>query len=413
VSGFRPVFDCADGFALSAGTQSTPAGTVLFADSNGVSFGMSGSSRVTASVDAVKVISAGGATAGGNLSFGNANSISFGVAGNTVTAAYSGIKAVSVDGGNRLDDGVLVLSSANNVAFGLAGSTLTASIPAGATATGNLGAVSAGTQLGSTGTILFVDSNGVSFGMAGSKSVTATFAAIKSLSAGTTRATGGEVVFSNSNGLSFGVNAQTVTASFASTMSYFENYKAAALSPNAMVAGSGNTNLSLQRVFVPWQILATQLDLLGHLTAATNSTGSYTWQVALYSYKNSTQASLLSSANGTYSFSSGSSQVSSQYGGHSGTRFRSVTLATWNVTPGEYMVGIMGSVAGVGTVTLFGQSSVSVIGEIGTNVQTQYWGDGVYSAGTGAFPTTMHRTQLLQAGSAAMRQPYFRLIGTF
>ena len=37
------------GAALSAGTQSVNTGTVLFADSNGLTFGMSGSSRITGS----------------------------------------------------------------------------------------------------------------------------------------------------------------------------------------------------------------------------------------------------------------------------------------------------------------------------------------------------------------------------
>lgn len=219
------------GPGLSAGTQSVASGTVAFSDSNGVSFGMSGSSRITASVGA-------GATATGNLGafaagtqtatsgtivFSDSNNVSFGMSGSTrVTAsipagatATGNFGALSA-GTQQATSGTVVLSDSNGVSFGMSGSTrITASVAAGATATGNLGALAAGTQTGTSGTVVLSDSNGLSFGMSGSTRITGSHDGVRSVSAGTTRATGGEVVFSNSNGVTFGANGQTITASVA------------------------------------------------------------------------------------------------------------------------------------------------------------------------------------------------------
>lgn len=110
----------------------------------------------------------------------------------------------------------VVFSNVNGVSFGGNGSTVTGSVAAGATATGNLGAIAAGTQTATSGTIVFSNSNGITFGLSGSTRVTASHngitAGIQSISAGTTRATSGELVFADSNGVSFGVNGQTITA---------------------------------------------------------------------------------------------------------------------------------------------------------------------------------------------------------
>lgn len=51
------VFNAAGGIAGAAGTQTATSGTVVFSNSNNVTFGMSGSTRVTASVDAVPTAS--------------------------------------------------------------------------------------------------------------------------------------------------------------------------------------------------------------------------------------------------------------------------------------------------------------------------------------------------------------------
>ncbi len=131
--------------------------------------------------------------------------------GTSVSWAVGAISA----GANSVGAGTVVFSNSNGVTFGLNGSTVTASIAAGG---GGGAGISAGTQSVSTGTVVFSNSNGITFGMSGSSRVTASHngltAGIQSLSAGTTRATAGEVVFSNSNGLTFGLNGATITGSY-------------------------------------------------------------------------------------------------------------------------------------------------------------------------------------------------------
>lgn len=158
--------------AISAGSQLASSGTLAFANSNGVSFGMSASSQITASMDAFRSIIALGSTATGpTLSFVNTNGVTFGMSGGSLTASVQTV---------------------------------------GGTATGV--GISAGTQLATTGAVVFSNSNGISYGLS-NQTLTASFQAIKTVSAGTTAITGGNVSFADSNGVSFGVNGQTVTAS--------------------------------------------------------------------------------------------------------------------------------------------------------------------------------------------------------
>src|SRR3970040_2226225 len=100
---FRPVVEH---LALSAGTQSTHAGTVAFVDGGGVSFGMTGGSQVTASVGAGAaatgnlgaIIASGGTAVTGTVSFSNLNGISFGQNAQRITASFDGIRSVSAAG---------------------------------------------------------------------------------------------------------------------------------------------------------------------------------------------------------------------------------------------------------------------------------------------------------------------------
>lgn len=89
-----------DGFnILAAGTQTAgTATTVNFANSNGITFGMSGSSQITASHNGLTsqsnqaVSAANGSYAFQTLSFSNANGISFGTsAGSAITASHNGL----------------------------------------------------------------------------------------------------------------------------------------------------------------------------------------------------------------------------------------------------------------------------------------------------------------------------------
>lgn len=284
--------------------------------------------------------------------------------------------------------------------------------------------VSAGTLLAQTGTVVFSNSNGFSFGMLASASssvVTASGgagAAIQSISAGTTRATSGEVAFSNSNGIEFGVNGQTVTARY-KPLSYWDNL----VPENAFrLQGSSSTvNLSLQRVSFGRALDATRADLIGHLTVVGSTAGSITISLGLYTMGGST-ASTVSTASVAITWNSGTnSTAASIYGGQSGTRWRSIALGTWNITPGEYLLGVVGSISGVAgttaTFSAFGSQQISRISVSGGGDMTAYFANGFFSVGTAALPASVQLSDInqtiLSAGATGSGQIYLQLAGTF
>jgi hypothetical protein len=137
-----------------------------FSDMNGVTFGIYSSSgystTITASVNTVaggagafSGVSLGGNTSGvqtivssGTLHLRGGNNITLSQNGNSVTisAGASGGAAVGIAGSNAstFNSGTLIFSNSNSVTFGLSGSTMTASIP--------------------SGTFYLSDANGISFG---------------------------------------------------------------------------------------------------------------------------------------------------------------------------------------------------------------------------------------------------------
>lgn len=267
----------------------------------------------------------------------------------------------------------------------------------------NVSAGTAGTELAQSGTVVFSNANNVTFGMTQSASsyvVTASGAV--------------PYVFSNSNAISFGTNGSTVTAKLP-TVSYWDNRYP--LNANAAATNSAAANLSMQRISLPFGMSATRADVLGHLTVAGSNVGTYTMSLGIYTMSGST-ASLASSGTVTAGWNGvGATNQVGAYLGQSGTRWRSITLGTWNMTPGEYMLGFMLSQVGVvgttGSWTIFGNSSIAIGAAPGGGNVADYFDDGIYSAATGAFPASMHVTQIVQTGANAVRQPFVAFAGTF
>lgn len=277
-----------------------------------------------------------------------------------------------------------------------------------------MSAISAGTTAATGPQVVFSNSNGISFGANGN-TVTASAAAVNAISASASSISNGTVVFSNSNGFQFGLNGSTVTAQNA-PISYWDNNFD--MNANAVATNSGGINLSVQRQNIPAPLSATRMDFAGHLTVAGSTAGSYTFSFAVYTLSVSTASRASSTSIGS-TFNSGTTQSASMYGGHSGTRWRSVPLATWALTPGDYLFAFMLSQAGVagttGSWTIMGNSSVSfngLPGDGGGNMSA-YFDDGIYSAATGAFPNSIHLSDINQTGASVLRQMYFQLAGTF
>lgn len=213
---------------IEAGGVSCTAPGVVFSNSNGVSFGAAGS-VITASVNTGTgggggaAISAGANSQNtGTVVFSNSNGVTFGLAAGILTASHNGITSqtvqtqgmVSINGST----GAIVFSNSNNVTFGGAGSVITASVTVASTAQSTQ-PVAASASNGSFlfSTLGFSNANNVTFGTSAGGIITAsvnTAAAGNSVnfSAGTTSNNLASIVFSDSNGVSFGLNGSTLTA---------------------------------------------------------------------------------------------------------------------------------------------------------------------------------------------------------
>lgn len=123
-------------------------------------------------------------------------------------------------GGASASNGTIVFSNSNGVSFGMNGSTITATVEPGAAA--GIAAVGAGTQQATSGTVTFVNSNGITFGMSGSSQITVSHNGITQQSTQPVAVSGqngsyafSTLSFSNANGISFGTSAgSAVTASY-------------------------------------------------------------------------------------------------------------------------------------------------------------------------------------------------------
>lgn len=238
----------ADGFnIISAGTtKAATTGTVVFSNSNNVTFGMDGmtvtaTATVTypAQTNQTLGLSAFTNTTGqsssttldarticfiglGGLSVGySASSI---VLSGAAAGAADGVNIIAAGTRTATTNGTVLFSNANSVSFGLDavnGSIVTASI---STLPETPFAIRAGASSQSTGTVSFSNANGVSFGLSGIGTLTASVAAqsaqtqslIQAIYDGASSITTGTIRVSNSNGVSFGISGQTLTASVAS-----------------------------------------------------------------------------------------------------------------------------------------------------------------------------------------------------
>jgi len=165
---------------ITDGTGNVPSGTLRFSNANGVSFGLNGST-MTASHNALTTAALSNHSHGNpqlnltNLSGTTAsNSAGFTLslsAANPSGGAFSaGVSNVGNTGGDTGVSGTrLVLVGSQNITLNQAtdANGLTVSFSGGAGAAGNTGFISAGAATASLGTVVFSNSNGVSFGANG------------------------------------------------------------------------------------------------------------------------------------------------------------------------------------------------------------------------------------------------------
>lgn len=348
----------------------TAARTAIFQDANGT-------------VGLVTAISANGVgVAAGAVVFSNSNNVSFGLNGSTITASATVASVTVVSGigvstiGNTLGDtgttnGVVVFAGIGNITLSQVtapGNNATITISAAAPTAGV--AISAGTQSGATGTIIFSNSNGFTFGMAGSLTITATY-------------------------------ERRVTA-FSQWAEFGTNYSIS------------NASLSMQKVSMPMHLSVTGAAIVMALSGNTNSSGALTISMGIYTLSGST-ASLASSGSRQLSWTSGSAtSESSLYGGASGTRYRTFGINA-SLTPGDYMLGFWFRTTNNGTWRVFGRQGVNLVG-LYDGIETLYFLDG---RSTSSFVTGMPAsfvatdTNYVRTGLPALQQPGVVLLGSY
>jgi len=207
------------GNQISAGTQLAPAGsTVLFSNANGITFGLSNSSVLTASHDGItsqsnQAFSAvGGSSTFQTLAFNNANGVSFSNnAGSIEASVGAGVPSpVNFSAGTTSNNlGSVVFSNSNNVSFGLNGSTITATATV-ATSLSNI-RVSAGTTSNLLSAFTFDNANGLSFGLnastiTGSYTVPTVTNSSMTVSDAATSGTLARLAFTNQNGVTLSLS---------------------------------------------------------------------------------------------------------------------------------------------------------------------------------------------------------------
>jgi hypothetical protein len=222
--------------AISAGVAAVSNGQIVLSNSNNFSFGINGST-LTASAGTTGITGLGVSNVGNTL--GNTGTtfgqIVFAGAGNItlsqVTSAGS-LATITISGGGgggggvavsagaqSTNGGTVVFSNSNLVSFGMSNSSVVTASVGYAQGVSNVGNTE-GTTGTTYGTIVFAGIGGIILSQstaAGSLATISISAAVESgvgVSAGTASATNGTIVFSNSNSLSFGLNGSTVTASF-------------------------------------------------------------------------------------------------------------------------------------------------------------------------------------------------------
>jgi hypothetical protein len=222
------------GIALAAGTQVATSGTVNFGNANGVTFGMSGSTAVTASVN-TNYAGTGltTATTTGSVLFGtnSSNGLSLGVPVWITTGGGGG--SVNISAGTTSNNlTALTFSNASGVSFGLNGSVITATVQTNYQSSGaylTTAALSqdsskyAGTNGAITGGSITVNTSGVSVNLpaylttalasnAGSNFVQATAAFAGTNASGTINSTGISVSVAPPSAGSVNISAGTTSS---------------------------------------------------------------------------------------------------------------------------------------------------------------------------------------------------------
>lgn len=372
---------------FSAGTTSNNLATVVFSNSNGVSFGLNGST-ITASVSpgggGLTNINVSAGTTSNNLSnivFSNSNGITFGLNGSTVTGSHNGLITQSNQNisffalGNTTQNSSTVLG-ANAVSFNGLGELSVGFSNGSINLSANVDAISAyavsNTTQSSSGTL---NVGSLSFAGAGVASVGISNGSVVvsvpsggggltniNVSAGLNSNNLSNLEFDNANGVSFGLNGSTITASIAAnaTISTFVPYFPASTGSQTIGAlGTSTASAMVFPVIIPQDLKFNVIKILqsGSFVSSTIS-GQQTISsnFALYSNNNGT-LSQISSNSLSYALTVSSVSATLSYPASTGTN--GYTYTTLGVTTTAQAQSLFGT-AGNRVVEMVFSNSVSL-----------------------------------------------------
>ncbi len=385
---------------FSAGTTSNNSASIRFADSNGISFGLN-AGTITATVATNYLTSqsnqafsaSGGSSTFQTLNFINGNGATFTNNAGSVGISYTvpsvpaqtnqtiGAYAVSNTTGaassTTVDARSFSFQGAGIASVGMTNGSVVISVPSGGGAGDGGNVLAAGTQTANTtGTVVFSNSNGVTFGMSNNSVITASVAAA-----------GGGIVRSIFNPQDAYIQA---------------------------ASQQGQGTMHMQPAFFP-DVTFDRLMMPFVLSNSSNSTGTATLSVGFGIYtRNNSTLSLASSTSASWAVTYSGTASNSTY---SGMRMHTIPWSS-SISEGQYYVGIWSRTTTAGTNASWSQFVCSQIGSnlaghIGSSspATNQYTrGLGQYTATfSTALPNSVAFSQINGTAFLAMRQPVFAL----
>ncbi len=176
---------------------------------------------------------------------------------------------------------------------------------------------------------------------------------IAAISGGTTQATSGTVVFSNSNNVSFGVNGQTITATAAGGAAAQPARRWA--QPEMIRATLSNvttlTAITSRPFFMPYFHPAGDLTISRvnwEMSRSTSGSNHFTAHFGIYTYVNDTQISLLGSVSGSYS-----NTATASISGVRRFAISGLPAAISTLTPGGYVMGWLFNATATASINYF------------------------------------------------------------
>lgn len=389
------------GVNLSAGTTSNNLTAFVFSNSNNVSFGLNGST-VTATISVpAQTVQTVGFYAVGNTTQNSSTTL------DARTVSFDGLGAASIgysNGSIQISVPAVVAQTVQTVGFYAVGNTTqnsSTTLDARTVSFDGLGAATVGYSNGSIQISVPVQTAQTQ------SNIQAIYDGANSISTGTIR-------FTNANGVSFSVNGQTISASIASRrVSILPNIDNPWGQTNFTIS---NASFSLQPFVAKADITATQANFLMALSGNTNSSGALTISMGAYTMNGST-LSLASSDSRQITWTSGSqTTAASLYGGVSGTQYRTVALASWNMSGGqEYMLGVWYRTTNDGTWRVWGQQGPTIVNGLDTNETSHYMAGFSTSSYSTAMIASLNitGTNFVRTGADALKQPSMMFLGTY